>query len=91
MNLMVLPNQRYFELLNFIKPSGCLPDTSANEYKKKYITQIKSTMFYQEYIEKKPDFKLKYLETLTEDAIGRLEKHDGNGVTDFSDIIDCLR
>ncbi len=28
MNLMVLPHQRYFELLNFINPSGFLPDTN---------------------------------------------------------------
>lgn len=63
----------------------------ADEYKKKYIAQIKSTMFYQDYIEKKPDFKLKYLEALTKDALGRLEKHDGMKITDFTDILDCLR
>ena len=62
----------------------------ADEYRKKYISQIKSTMFYQDYIEKKPDFKLKYLETLTEEALGRLEKHDGMVITDFTDILDKL-
>ncbi len=32
MNLMALPNHRIFELLNFINPSGFLPDTSVMTY-----------------------------------------------------------
>ncbi len=30
MNLMILLNQRYFELLNFINPFGFLPNTNVN-------------------------------------------------------------
>lgn len=57
------------------------------QYRTKYINQLKSTLYYHKYIERKAEYTIEYLDSIINKALERLSRHTGDSPADFSDLL----
>ena len=59
----------------------------ANEYKDKYINQLKNSRYYRNYMEKKVEYSLEYLDGIVNEALNLLSQHSSQNIIDLSKLL----
>ena len=59
----------------------------ANEYKDKYINQLKNSRYYRNYMEKKVEYSIEYLDGIVNEALNLLSQHSSQNIIDLSKLL----
>ena len=59
----------------------------ANEYKDKYTNQLKNSRYYRNYMEKKVEYSIEYLDCIVNEALNLLSQHSSQNVIDLSKLL----
>lgn len=59
----------------------------ANEYKDKYTNQIKNSRYYRNYMEKKVEYSIEYLDGIVNEALNLLSQHSSQNIIDLSKLL----
>ena len=59
----------------------------ANEYKDKYTNQLKNSRYYRNYMEKKVEYSIEYLDGIVNEALNLLSQHSSQNIIDLSKLL----
>ena len=59
----------------------------ANEYKDKYINHLKNSRYYRNYMEKKVEYSIEYLDGIVNEALNLLSQHSSQNIIDLSKLL----
>ena len=59
----------------------------ANEYRDKYTNQLKNSRYYRNYMEKKVEYSIEYLDGIVNEALNLLSQHSSQNIIDLSKLL----